>query len=284
MRNNPSQSRELRQLAAEFLQALADHEFLPDAERDDLAGSLVRQWLTYDRNAVLIIGERLMYLVLSKTPLGRWRVVPTNERMRWTQLSEDWKIDLDELPNIIKRLNLAQSAELTNLDGLPIRLWVDPKKRGRGVEPLVNRPLPSVLPKRDYHKIAGRALQAELGSTVAPDEMEALTRSVAAQWQQHEGHACIFLDKNRQLILTLTEQPDGGCNMTVRRQTVNLEPVFASLRLPTDAIWEAIVRFNLGEKVELRDVSGVASVLSHNPKTRRIEVGTGGPGSREQAI
>jgi hypothetical protein len=34
--------------------------------------------------------------------------------------------------------------------------------------------------------------------------MDALVQSVAKQWQRHEGHACIFLEEDQQLVLTLT--------------------------------------------------------------------------------
>ena len=40
---------------------------IPECERGDLGTSLVRQWLTYDRKAILFLGENAILFVLGTT-------------------------------------------------------------------------------------------------------------------------------------------------------------------------------------------------------------------------
>ena len=63
-------SRALRRLAEELIQRIAQDQEIPEGEREDFATSLVRQWITYDGNATVFLGEQQVYLVLGKTPLG----------------------------------------------------------------------------------------------------------------------------------------------------------------------------------------------------------------------
>src|SRR5215469_14372515 len=152
-------SRALRQLAEELIRTIAQDEEIPEEEREDFATSLVRQWITYDGNATVFVGEQQVYLVLGKTPLGKPCLVPVPALPGWmNRLREDWKISPDDLPDILDQLNCGQSAEVINGDGVPLRLWVNPKKRSKGVEPLVKENLPSGT-KRDYHKIAVNVLE-----------------------------------------------------------------------------------------------------------------------------
>ena len=60
-------SRALRQLAEELIQRIAQDEEIPEGEREDCVTSLVRQWITYDGNATVFVGEQQIYLVLGKT-------------------------------------------------------------------------------------------------------------------------------------------------------------------------------------------------------------------------
>lgn len=277
MSTRPSPGAALRQLAREFLSGLAEEEFVPESQRDDLERSLVRQWITYDRNAALLVDRRLLWLVTDCTPLGRLRVVATSGDMGWDRLMEDWKIEEDQLPEARNQLNLGQSAELTNSDGVQVRLWIDPKMRGHGVEPLGEQPAPTLPIKRDYRKIAADGLRDQFGDTLEPDEMEALTDSVAAQWQRHQGHACIFCGVHQELIFTLKELGNGNCDMTVQRRPIDLTPMFDDLGFGPDAIAQTIGRLNLGQQIEFRDRNGVPSVMRHNPRTMQIEVRSAAP-------
>jgi len=118
---------------------------------------------------------------LGRTPLGKSCIIPAPGLVGWTkQLTEDWKIDPDDLDEIFDQLNRGQSAEVINGDGIPLRLWVNPKEKGRGVEPLIEEP---VAPGRkpDYRKIAATELEQQFGAELDPAEMEELICSIAKQ-------------------------------------------------------------------------------------------------------
>jgi hypothetical protein len=265
-------SRVLRQRAEEVVQMLAEEGAIPESEQADLATSLVRQWITYDGNAALFLGDRQIYVMLGSTPLGTPVPVPEVARLGWIkQLTRDWKINPDNLSDVLGQLNRGQSAEVTSEDGIPLRLWVNPKERSRGVEPLVKRPIPAGT-KRDYLKIAASELEHQFGEGLPPDEMDALARSVAKQWQKYGGHACLFIDGEQQVFFKLTEEIDGGCQVTTQRLAVSLEPLLTSLGFSPEMIPEVVARINLGQEVELRDKQGVPSVLWHDPKARRVLV------------
>ncbi len=232
----------------------------------------MRQWITYDGNATLFIGERQLYLVLGKAPIRSVYVIPERSPASWmNQLIQDWKISRDELPLLIGQLNLGQSVETINRDGLPIRLWVNPKEKSKGVEPLVQQPIPPGQ-KRDYRKIAGAHLEQIFGSELEPRAMDELACSVAKQWQQYQGHACLFFREDRQVSLTLTEQANGSCKVAVARERSGLESLLSSLKVPNEIIPNMIARINLGQEVEFQDRDGVRSVLGYNPKAKRVTV------------
>jgi hypothetical protein len=237
-------SRALRQLAEELLDQIPDEMEVSESERQDYVTSLVRQWITYDGNATLFTDEHQVYLVLGKTPLGKPCVVPEPGLPGWmNQLTQDWKINPDDLPCIIDQLNRGQSAEVTNADGIPLRLWVNPKEKSRGVEPLVKEPVPAGT-KRDNLKIAARILEQELGD-LDPDELEALARSVVRQWQKYQATACVFLDKE-QVVFTLTELGEGNCRVAAQREKASLELLLRSLGFSSELVPEVIARINLG--------------------------------------
>ncbi len=164
-----------------------------------------------------------------------------------------------------------QSAEVINGDGIPLRLWVNPKERGRGVEPLVKE---NISPGRkwEYRQIAATELEQQFGEGLDAEEMDELACSVAKQWREYDGHACMFLDGHEQLHLKLTEHGDGSCEVVASRLTIDLEPALSSLGLPPEVLPEVIARMNLGQQIKFRDRNGVRSRLWHDPKARRIGV------------
>ena len=265
-------SRALRQLAEDLIRRIAPEAGLPEAEWGGLATSLVRQWITYDGNATLFLDEQQVYLGLGRTPLGKPTIIPAPGLGGWTkQLTQDWKIDSDELDEIFDQLNRGQSAEIINRDGIPLRLWVNPKERSRGVEPLVKEPV--VLGhKRDYHKIATTQLEQRFGQELDAGETEELACSIAKQWQQYDGHACIFLSGQEQLDFTLTERADGTCQVATRSMSVALEAALSSIGVPPEVVLDVISRINLGQEIEFRDREGIPSLLWHDPKAKRVLV------------
>jgi hypothetical protein len=123
-------SRALRQLAEDLVQRIGEEYPLREDEQRDLATSLVRQWITYDGHATLFVGGQQVYLILGKTPLGRPRIVPETELLDWEhQLTERWHIAAQDLPGVFAQLNRGQSAEVTNAEGVLLRLWVYPREK-----------------------------------------------------------------------------------------------------------------------------------------------------------
>jgi hypothetical protein len=271
MQQRKFNSHALRQLAEEILHAIAEAEEIPESEQEDLATSLVRQWITYDGRATLFVGEHQVYLVLGTTPLGKPSLVAEPSLPGWmNRLREDWKIRPDDLPEVINQLNRGQSAEVVNSDGVPLRVWVNPKERSRGVEPLVKQD-PRPGRKRDYGKIATSTLERQFGDGLDREERDELACSLAKQWQRHEGHACLFIDSHQQLHFKLTEHGDGTCDVVARILSVDLESALcSSLGFPPEALADLIVQINLGQEVEFCDKQGAPSVLWHDPKARRI--------------
>lgn len=263
-------SRALRQLAEELVQVLSEEGEIRHDQRDDCTTSLVRQWITYDGHATLFLSEQQVYLHLGKTLLGRPQPIPEPAMPGWRKrLLEDWKIDPDEMPDILDQLNRGQSAEVTNSEGIPLRLWVNPQERSKGIEPLVKQPVPPGL-KRDYRKIAANELEQQFGDDMDPEEMEELACSVAHQWQKYEGHACLFIDSDQQLFFKLTEKDDGGCDVVCKHLSIDLEPLLLSLGIATEAIPDVIARINIGQDIEFLDNRGAPSILWHDPKTRKM--------------
>jgi hypothetical protein len=267
-------TRALRQLAEELVRVLAAEGEILDSEQGDFATSLVRQWITYDGNATLFLGQRQIYVMLGNTPLGKPVPIPEPAAHGWiNQLARDWSVSSDDLPEIFGQLNRGQSAETVNGDGVPLRLWVNPKERSRGVEELVKQPVPPER-KRDYRKIAADVIEQQFGDSLDTEEKDALACSVAKQWQRYDGHACLFIDGGQQLFVKLTERDDGGCDVSAKRLAVNLEPLLVSLGFAPEVCSEVIARINLSQEVHFRDREDIPSVLWHDPRARRVHVRT----------
>jgi hypothetical protein len=272
MRKIAADSRALRHLAEELLEEIAEDEGIPEEEWGDLATSLVRQWVSYDGNATLFLGGSQVYLVLGQTPLGKPCVVSLPAPKGWLkQLSREWKVRLDDLPEVLDHLNRGQSAEVVNADGVPLRLWVNPREKSRGVEPLAKANLrPGV--KRDYLQMAAAELVEQFGSGLDPEEMGGLARSVAGQWQRHEGHAALFLGGHQQLLLKLNENADGACEVVSRRVAVDLEAALSSFGFPPEALPQVIAGLNLHQQIDFRDRQGVRCRLWFDPKAGSLDV------------
>jgi hypothetical protein len=273
MRKMKVNSGALRQLAEELLAEIAEGEAIPEGERGDLATSLVRQWITYGGRATLFLGERQVYLVLGRTPLGKPCVVREPAPQGWLkQLTLGWKVRPDDLPAALGQLNRGQSAEVINGEDVPLRLWVNPKEKTRGVERVAGEDFRPGA-KGDYCEMAAAELVRQLGDGLVPQERDELARSVAEQWQRHEGHACLFSGGHQQLVLKLNEHGDGTCDLVTRRMAVDLEPSLSSFGFPPEVLPQVIAGLNRNQGIDFRDRQGVHCRLWYDPKGRRFCVG-----------
>jgi len=219
----------------------------------------------------LILGEQQIFVALGNTPLGKPHPVPEPCLSGWVkQLTQDWKLDPDDLPDIFDQLNRGQSAEVTNAEGIPLRLWVNPKEKGRGVEALVKQPIQPGR-QRDYRKIAAVNLEQQLGDGLDPAEMEELACSVVRQWQKYGGAASLFVGKE-QFIFTFTDLGEGNCRVDTEVFTVSIESLLRPFGFPPDVFPEVIARINLGQEIEIRDRQGTVSLLWFDPRVRRVQV------------
>src|SRR5262249_918682 len=155
-----------------------------------------------------------------------------------------------------------QSAEVVNGDGVPLRLWVNPRDRSRGVEPLAEADSPPGE-KRDYCKIAAGELVRQFGGGLAPQQRDRLAPSVAKQWEEHGGHASLFLGGRQELHFRLHQHSDGTCEVVATRTTVDLGAALSSFGFPPEVVPELIARINLNQQIDFRDGRGVRCRLWH---------------------
>jgi hypothetical protein len=272
MQKTEANSRALRLLAESLLDDMAEYDVITEEEREDVATSLVRQWLTCEGNATLFLGEEQVYLVLGRTPLGKPCVFPESAGHGWVrQLTRDWKISPDELPEILGQLNRGQSAEVVNADGVPLRLWVNPAERRRGIEPLAREQLRPGA-KRDYFRIAADELEQQFSEGLDQDELDELAASVARQWQRYGGHASLFLDGQRRLDVGFRNLDDGTYEVVFRRISADLGADLTALGFRPEEFPGLLARINLGQEIAFRDGQDAPCVLWHDPQTGRIRV------------
>lgn len=256
MSKGKSNSRALRRLAEQVVRKFADDGDIFESQRGDFVTSLVRQWTTFDGNATLLLRDKQIYLGLGKP--GELQIVTDASLPKWMEgLQNDWKIAPEDMPEAIERLNLGQSAEVVNTEGIPLLLCVDPKERKKEVKKLVKKPV-SPGRKRDYRKIAGGELAKHIRMLVDEEKLTELADSVVRQWQQFQGHASIFLEEDRQIALKLTEQSDGGCNVVTVTKPCRLSPFLSSRGFSPEVIPDVIAHINLGQKIEFRDEFGLS--------------------------
>ncbi len=268
-------SRELRELAEQLVQQAAQGEDLPDEQKHaDFVTALVRQWVTYDGNATLLVEDHQIYCKLIRTPLGKLKMAPQQGQVGWLHaMIEDWDIDPDtiDLDDLHEQLNRGQGAEITNRAGVPLRFWIDPAKRSCGVQPLVkvdqlkNAPL-------DYHKIARRLLASKFENQLDKDELEKLAGSVAGQWKRFAGHAGIFLNSHGGFLFQLFDHGNGTYDAKVRRMVIHVDRALSSLGFSLDQLPDLIAQLNLHQVAEFHNAEGVPARLRFNPQELRVHV------------
>ena len=132
MPNKPSKSAAMRKIASDAVE-----RYFPDrspSEEDALVTSVVRQWITYDGHAYLMKEAECCYLVFQQTVDGYGLTVSQVAGDALHPFLRDWRIDPELSLEIMHSLNIRQSAEVTNLNGLALRFSVDPKERSIRIE------------------------------------------------------------------------------------------------------------------------------------------------------
>jgi hypothetical protein len=124
---NPITQFPLRKIAEK---SLDQHIGILDADvRAELATSMVRQWLGNDGHAGFVTPtRRYWFQVIAKgdrLEVGFSSTAGDLERI----LADDWHVDPAEVPGLLHRLNLCQTARCRNGDGKVIRMRVEPNAR-----------------------------------------------------------------------------------------------------------------------------------------------------------
>jgi hypothetical protein len=118
----------MRKIAADAVEKVFGDLLLEEKE-GELVTSVVRQWLTYDGHAALLKETARYYLVFRQQGEGYGLSVNQVKGEVLRPFLRDWQIDEDQVPEILHRLNIGQSAEVTNLRGKVLRFSMDPKER-----------------------------------------------------------------------------------------------------------------------------------------------------------
>jgi hypothetical protein len=101
---------------------------LDAAVRNELATSLVRQWITNDGYAGFVTPTR-QYWFQMVAKGEQLDVGCTEAQGNWGRiLSRDYQVAEDEIPSLLHQLNLCQTVSWRTTDGRTIRLGIDPKE------------------------------------------------------------------------------------------------------------------------------------------------------------
>ncbi len=117
----------LRKIAENELTRCFDD--LDSAVTNDLAISLVRQWLTNDGYAGLVTPTHECWFHMVPKEVSSVDVGLRKKKQNWSRhLTRRWQVDEEEIPELLHRLNLCQSVLCRTTDGRTIRLWMEPKE------------------------------------------------------------------------------------------------------------------------------------------------------------
>jgi len=102
---------------------------LSAAVRDQFATSLVRQWLTNDGHAGVVTPTQQVWFQLVAEGEHLEVGVSTAEGDWGRALWRHWGVAEAEVPGLLHRLNLCQSALCRTADGRAVELRVEPRER-----------------------------------------------------------------------------------------------------------------------------------------------------------
>ncbi len=127
-RQNP-----LRKIAEGELRTIFGDNLSCEVE-NELATALVRQWITYDGYAGLLADEARFWLQVKKTGTGHDVSRQQNNGCILEPFVRERGIDPADVPLLLHRLNVSQSAEVETLHGQRLRFFVKPKERTIALE------------------------------------------------------------------------------------------------------------------------------------------------------
>lgn len=123
----------------DVLRRIAGHEIdkiLPDLSpevRGEYATAVVRQWVTCAGHAA-ILTEHANYWLALESMDGQYHVGAGESETSIGRFVDDWRIPDDQIPELLHRLTVAQSATCESEDGLRLRLRVVPHERTVAIE------------------------------------------------------------------------------------------------------------------------------------------------------
>ncbi|MCL6504350.1 MAG: hypothetical protein K6T86_16845 [Pirellulales bacterium] len=134
------------------------------------AASVARQWETYDGAAGIFLPGQELILSLKKNEEGGCTVSARREPTTLEALLQQLGVAAAEVPEVIMRLNTAQTVAFVDPHGLPCELWHDPRVRrihvrrlagAPGLAPPVPRPWQPPAEKRRRPARRGRKRRGE---------------------------------------------------------------------------------------------------------------------------
>lgn len=114
------------------LRKIAEHELsccfhgLSATACDELATSLVRQWIGNDGNAVIVTRDFQFWFRIKKLDNGQMHVVRDVQPQTFVDQIRKSRVIEDQIPSLLHELNLRQSADAATDYGEKVRLRVEP--------------------------------------------------------------------------------------------------------------------------------------------------------------
>jgi hypothetical protein len=127
-RHNP-----LRKIAETQLHAIFGDSLSCEVE-NELATALVRQWITYDGHAGLFADQARFWFQVKKTGTGYDMSRQLNNGCILDPFVRDRGIDPADVPSLLHRLNVSQTAEVETLHGQRLRFVIKPEEKTISVE------------------------------------------------------------------------------------------------------------------------------------------------------
>jgi hypothetical protein len=107
---------------------------LDSRTRHDLLDSLVRQWIDYDGNAVILTPSYHFWFRMKTFPDGRTQVVREREIQEFVNHMRKSRVSEEQIPELLHELSLRQNVRCVADYGQKLQLRVDPGKRTFFVE------------------------------------------------------------------------------------------------------------------------------------------------------